>query len=314
MTARPAARGAAHGSVVLGAAQGSAVRGTLKAMRPQAFLAAFAAAALAGGSASAQTANPWASGPAAAPQAPLSAGGLVAPPPGSGPAEPPPASTTTERQLEQAEKSDSGRGLEWLWLNAEVGPQMVGLQTLSAGSNPLVPSVGSVSTNSTGTMVGVGAGLRLVFLTLGPRVRVARFSDWDMWSINGELGLHLPLGALEPYFTFGGGYTKVGNAADAKLGSADAGVKMQGYDVRVGFGLDYYVTPTFTVGANVTAEALMLSRPGVDPTTVLKSGTNVSACQSAPDPQACVTAKAYQADGSGIGLAVSPSVVLGLHF
>src|SRR5262249_43552112 len=154
--------------------------------------------------------------------------------------------------LDESSRSDSGRGLEFVYLDAEAGLQQVGLRTLH--TNNLVPE--QARTSDTGAMFGVGAGLRLVVLTIGPRFRIGDFSDWDLWSLNGELGIHLPLGNVEPHFTFGAGYSKLGNATANGL-TSDENVHIRGYNVRLGFGIDYYVTHAFTIGANLSGEMLV---------------------------------------------------------
>ena len=74
-----------------------------------------------------------------------------------------------------------------------------------------------------------------------------------------------------------------------------------------GFGIDVYVSSTFSIGANLTGEMLVLTRPGVDPSKLKASGTSgTSGTQAA--------AEAYKADGSSIGAAVSLTGVAGLHF
>ncbi len=95
----------------------------------------------------------------------MSSGGLA--PPGSNPGytntnQPP--TSATEQELETADREDSGRGLEFFYLNAEVGGEHLGLQTFKA--NQLVDS-NVVKTTQTGLMFGAGLGLRLVFITLG---------------------------------------------------------------------------------------------------------------------------------------------------
>ena len=61
----------------------------------------------------------------------LNAGGLKPPAPiettdGNAPPSQP------EAQLAQADKEDSGRGLEFVWLNAEAGAEYLGLETLKS--------------------------------------------------------------------------------------------------------------------------------------------------------------------------------------
>jgi len=233
----------------------------------------------------------------------LEAGGL-APPSGEvpPPAQPPP--TSTEQELAQADREDSGRGLEFFWINGEIGGEHLGLQTFKANK---IVDAGVVKTTQTGLVYGGGLGVRLVFLTLGARFRLGNFDEWQLWTLNGELGLRIPLGSLEPYFTFGGGYASVGAFDTANIGDKlnSAGVDITGFNIRGGFGLDFYLSPVFSLGANLTGEMLFLTRPGVDPS---KLGG------SASGSEAELSAQVYGADGSSIGSAVTLTAVAGLHF
>ena len=230
----------------------------------------------------------------------LEAGGLKPPEPvQSAAADAPP--TPTEVNLNRADKEDSGRGLEFVWLNAEVGGETLGLQTFKA--NNLVDAK-LVSSKQTGLMYGAGVGVRLLVFTFGARFRLGNFSDYQLWTLNGELGLHIPIGRVEPYFTLGGGYASLGGFDSKNIGAnlSSAGVGAKGLDVRGGFGVDVYVTDTFSVGGNLTGEMLVLSR----------SGKAVAASGGTSEQQAA--AGVYAKDGSSVGAGATLSAVLGLHF
>jgi len=204
----------------------------------------------------------------------------------------------TEMQLRKAEQKDSGRELEWFYLNAEGGYQVLGLQTLS--SKDL--AYGTTSTSGSGPMVGAGLGVRLMFITIGARARMGMFEQYKATTLNAELGWHLPLGSIEPYFTIGGGYAFLSSLEAARWGSSDASVR--GFDIRGGFGLDYYVTPVFSIGGNLTGDFLFLSRKAVTPdsSAIQPGGLDVAA------------QKAAKSDGSSVGASFTSSIVLGLHF
>jgi hypothetical protein len=206
------------------------------------------------------------------------------------PAPPAGEEASPEKELEKADQEDSGRGLEWVWLNAEIGGQHLGLQTFKADS--LVDSK-LVKTSQTGLVYGAGVGVRLLVFTAGVRFRLANFSDWQLWTLNAEGGLRVPLGSLEPYFTVSAGYASIGSFSTGSPASSDASIK--GFNARLGAGLDYYVSNTFSVGANLTGDVLFLSR---------------SAQASASGDEAAV----YGKDGSGIGAGATLTAVAGLHF
>ncbi|HEU5076525.1 MAG TPA: hypothetical protein VFU02_20180 [Polyangiaceae bacterium] len=236
--------------------------------------------------------------PAAPPPSNLEAGGLR-PPEAVEPEQPveqPPGDAQVETQLEKAESEDTGRGLEFVWLNGEVGYQTVGLQTLSDGD--LVDGT-LIENNQSGPVFGGGLGVRLFVITLGARFRYGSFDAWDMWSVNAEGAFHIPLGKLDLYFALGAGYVSLGgfksDTADASAGLSDLAVS--GFNVRAGVGMDYYFSNTFSVGLNLGGEILMLSRSALDVPS------------DSPESLAI-----YAEDGSGVGAAFTPTAVVGLHF
>jgi hypothetical protein len=224
----------------------------------------------------------------------LEAGGL-APPPAveSAPAEEPP--NATEQELERAEREDSGRGLEFFWLNAEVGLAHLGLRTLSDGG---LVRTGDVDTTYTGPIYGSALGLRMLVFTFGARFRLNDFSKARLWTLDGEAGMHVPLGVLEPYFTLGGGYTSLGAFEAAECAACDvSGLKVRGFNLRAAAGLDWYLGNTLSIGASLSGDVLFLSRPKLE-----------AAELAGLDPAF------YGKDGSSIGAGISFSAVVGLHF
>jgi hypothetical protein len=230
----------------------------------------------------------------AAPQSNLESGGLR--PPEAVDNTPPvdPAAPTPEKELEKADREDSGRGLEWIWLNAEIGSEHLGLQTLKA-NDLLDPKL--VKTSQTGLVYGAGVGVRILVFTAGARFRVGSFSEWQLWTLNLEGGLRIPIGSLEPYFTVGGGYASLGSFSTTAPASSKADVK--GFNARVGAGLDYYLSNTFSVGGNLTGDLLFLSR-----SKVAEADTSTSGNEAA----------VYAKDGSSIGAGATLTAVVGLHF
>ncbi len=97
----------------------------------------------------------------------------------------------------RADKEDSGRGLEFVALNLEVGPEYLGLHTLKA--DHLVDSK-YIDSKGAGLAVGAGLGVRLLAFTVGARFRYANFSDWALWTLGAEAGMHIPLGPPRAVF------------------------------------------------------------------------------------------------------------------
>ena len=230
----------------------------------------------------------------AAPQSDLESGGLRPPEAVDSTVPVDPAASTPEKELEEADREDSGRGLEWIWLNAEVGTEHLGLQTLKA-NDLLDPKL--VKTSQTGLVYGAGVGVRILVFTAGARFRVGSFSEWQLWTLNLEGGLRIPIGSLEPYFTVGGGYASLGSFSTTAPASSKADVK--GFNARAGVGLDYYLSNTFSVGGNLTGDLLFLSR-----SKVAEADSSMSGDEAA----------VYGKDGSSIGAGATLTAVVGLHF
>jgi len=228
----------------------------------------------------------------------LQAGGLK--PPEAVQSDPNPTKTTqTEAELDRADKEDSGRGLEFAWLNVELGPQYVGLQALKADN--LVDGT-LVDSKGLGMIYGAGLGARLLAFTLGARFRFGNFSDWQLWTLGAEAGMHIPLGRIEPYFSFGAGYASLGGFKPDAVSALNPSA--HGLDLRGAAGLDVYLSNTFSIGGNLSGDLLFLSRSasGVLP---LPGG--------ASQEQQAANAFYGARDGSGIGAGATLSLVLGLH-
>ena len=75
-------------------------------------------------------------------------------------------------------------------------------------------------------------------------------------------------------------------------------MSVTGFDVRLGGGVDYYVSNVFSVGGTLQAELMRLSR----------GATTVTPGNPSPPPSA------FSSDASGLGLVVTAGAVLGLHF
>lgn len=207
-----------------------------------------------------------------------------------------PDDASYEDELLESEKEDSGRGLEWLWMDAEIGGTYLGLQTFSA--NDLVDAQ-AVSTNEAGMLVGAAAGVRLIFLSLGAQVRMATLSDFNLWSFDGVLGFHLPMGRLESHFLFGGGYSMTGNFSPLSTRDWSAVVDITGFNARAGYGMDYYFNKYVSVGFNVSAEMMFLDRPATTPPPEIS--------------QVREAEQIYQRDGDSVGGAVTGTLSFGLH-
>jgi hypothetical protein len=229
-----------------------------------------------------------------APPPPMQSGGLAPPSKDSGPPPMAPARPNpTQLALEASQEQDSGRGLEFVYFQAEGGFQFASLDAITH-SGSLVPD--GNKTSLFGPLVGVTSGIRLLYFTLGPRFRFAHMSDWDLWTLNLDVGWHIPLGKLEPHGEIGAGFAKLGHSADAALGAA-RGVSVSGFDLRLGAGVDYYPTAVVSIGALLDVEFMRLARSSIAP--------------QAGDPRETA---AFGTSASTLGLSLSTCLVLGFHF
>ena len=229
---------------------------------------------------------------------------VVAPPPidpssAGAPNAPPPATNATEQQLNDSEKKDSGRGLEFVYANAEAGFSYLNLTSFSS------TTFGLSRTEHAGAMVGAGLGIRLLVLTIGANVRYNMVSAFDLWQIEGVVGLHIPAGNWDPYLALRGGYDFVGSLGDGAAaiatGDTQSNISVHGGHFGLSGGADYYLAKFFSIGADGTADVLFLKRPPL----ALPAGVPTSVVASNP---------LYQNSGSSVGFGLSVSAHAGLHF
>jgi hypothetical protein len=201
--------------------------------------------------------------------------------------------TDMTRQLE-----DGGLGLEWVYLNADVGSAFTDLASLKSSNFQLQ------DTSSEGPAFGIGAGVRLVFLSLGVRVRDLQLVSFNMWETDLEAALHSRIWRFDLYLGARGGYAFLGAfSADAlrtSTGSSASSVTVHGWNVGPILGLDYYISKLVSVGIDTNAEVLFLRRPPL----ALQPGQTV-----APQYQPL-----YADSGSSVGAGFVGMAHLGIHF
>jgi hypothetical protein len=196
----------------------------------------------------------------------------------------------------EALAQSNDRGLELVYLNAEVGGAYV--------------NIGNQFTNQGGqggAAIGVGAGLRFVYFTVGVRGRIAPLSAFTLYEGNLEVGVHVPQGAWDPYFNIHGGYAHASMNSEAYpiLGTVSVPLisvqatppSPSGGDIGASVGTDYYFSGLFSLGIEATLDALVLSTGA----TTVASSTN-------PPVQIQVQGQ------SNTGIAFIAAVHAGLHF
>ena len=141
-------------------------------------------------------------------------------------------------------------------------------------------------------------------MQVGPRLRIGFFPDYRVFSVGGEVGLRIPIGFVEPTLSIGAGYTAVGTFTDL---SFDDDISIEGFDVRIAGGLDFFVHDNVSLGAGASWEVIGLTRPGVDVSQLSQEEKDAQNIDQASED-------ALAAEGSAFGSIVSITARLGLHF
>jgi hypothetical protein len=194
------------------------------------------------------------------------------------------------RQLQASDNARSFRGLEIVYVSAEAGAMYANLGGPYRGAQG-------------GAAFGLGAGVRFLQWTIGIRGRVAPLPAYTLYEGNVEAGFHLQLGAWDPYVNVHGGYAHASmnseqvyfNVPPVSVAAGPATPPSpSGGDVGGSLGTDYYFSALFSVGADVTLDALFMSSPEV--TLVSQGGQLVFPAASAT------------------GIAFMGSLHVGVHF
>jgi hypothetical protein len=196
------------------------------------------------------------------------------------------------------ELEDGGLGLEWAYLNADVGSAYTDLVSLKASNWQLQDN------SASGPAFGIGAGVRLVVLSAGFRVRDLQLSSFSLWETDLEAALHFRIWRFDLYLGARGGYAFLGSfsadALRASTGSSASDVTVHGWNVGPTAGLDYYISKLVSVGVDANAEVLFLRRPPIP----LQPGQTVP-------PQ---YESLYADSGSSVGAGFVGVAHLGIHF
>jgi hypothetical protein len=206
----------------------------------------------------------------------------------------------TARRNADDESKDSGLGLEWVWLTADVGAAYVGLDSLNSSKLELQ------TTKSSGPSFSVGAGVRLLFLTVGVRARDLLLSNLSLWEVNGEVAFHTRIDHVDPYFGFRGGYAfdgSLGSGTVQEINGSSPSLSVHGWNVGPFLGCDYYFNHYLSVGLELNVEFLFLQRP-----PVVNLPPAFLAQLTAEEKQA------YQESGSSVGFGANGAAHIGLHF
>ena len=236
---------------------------------------------------------------------------------------PPPATSQPVGSQAQApppdDKKDSGLGLEWVWLNAEAGFSYIDLKSAKLAINPAGGSPISVVDSATsGSLLGFGAGVRFLFLTVGLRAR--NHTAMNLWQIDGEVAFHGRIGRIDPYLAARFGYDTVGtlsqSAQVAGSSTVPADVSVHGWNGGLAFGMDYYFSHLFSLGAEVSGDVIFLKRPPASAPPLTADQQNAIKMDPSGQAQANYTKlqDAYSQSGSSVGFGGGLTAHVGLHF
>ncbi len=212
-------------------------------------------------------------------------------------------------RIEEEDGDGARRDLELFWLRVNAGYTALDLTTFQADGDNLTADL--IPSRLGGPTVGLGAGVRLLFISLAARGSVAFFSDanvnrrvgdMQLWSLDGDLFLHLLSGYdIEPYVVLGGGYSTFGEVGDAMQ---RGGYSVSGANLHAGVGLDIFLNEDVSIGGQLSGSLTFLARPGVSARDLL-TPEEVETVGEA-------RARLLEADGSSIGTGYA--LVLGPSF
>jgi hypothetical protein len=221
-------------------------------------------------------------------------------PPKKAPPPPPSSSSATKDPNDALPKPDSdekkkssGAGISWVYLMADAGFMYSDMAGISSSN------LGVTKTAAAGPTFGFGGGIRLLILTLGAQANVDTLSSFDLWRLDAVLGIHIPIGHVEPSFGLHGGYCFVGSL-DQGI-SQSPSVSITGGDAGLQLGLDYYFNHYISLGLEGSANLLFLHRP----VTALPS--DVASHLTAQEKME------YGQTGDSVGVGVGATLHLGLH-
>jgi hypothetical protein len=213
----------------------------------------------------------------------------------------------TQARLDEAEREDSKRKFELVWFDAQLGGSYIDMRQLSESDLNIEKA------SSVGPAFSLGGGVRFVVLVLGARARHNALAAFNMWQLNGEVGLKFPISSVDLLFGLHGGYSFVGSLGQASLATntstpADSDmVKVRGWNAGLDMAVDYYVSPTFSVGVGGIADFLFLNRPPVAKPDGFEQ-------LPAEQKQAIESDPLYQKSGTSAGFQAALMLRLGLHF
>ena len=167
---------------------------------------------------------------------------------------------------------------DWLVLQPELGLSYANV--VAFNNDGLFPSAST--TSGFGPRFGLLAGMRFGPVTAGARVDLARYAAYDVGDAGLFVELRVPVPFIQPFGRVGVGYAWLGDLnpdphylACGASGTGAGCPKVSGWFASVGGGLDLAISSHFTLGANLDATFLNLTR-AASPTNVMFTNTGDS--------------------------------------
>ncbi len=212
---------------------------------------------------------------------------------------------STKQELEEAEKEDSGRNFELIYVNGDVGFSYINMESFNASNLALQ------KTTSVGPGFSVGAGIRLLIFAFGARMKLHQLSAFNLWQLNGEFALHFSQKKFDPYIGLHGGYSFVGTLSSSAVDPGNASapnpssdVSVRGFNAGMSVGFDYYLSSLFSLGLEGSGEALFLKRPPVP----IPAGVPAAVADQLKSQPL------YANSGNSAGIGATVMFRVGLHF
>jgi hypothetical protein len=202
------------------------------------------------------------------------------------------------------ETHDRRREVELFWLRPTFGYRYEDLTTFEADQENLTADL--IPSTLSGPAFGLGAGVRMLFVSLGVNGGVALFPDssgdavdeTELWTLDGNVYLHLLTGyQIEPYVQLGAGYQAFGG-----LGA----YSIHGWNVHGGVGLDVFLSDDVALGGLLVGNLSFMTRPG-------RSASDLLTPQEV-ETTGELRQRLLEADGSSAGAGLALMVGPSMHF
>jgi len=194
------------------------------------------------------------------------------PPPGQpGSVAPPPPPGSTEAHLQQSEVEDNKIGLKLFYLQPEIG-----LAWATLGGTMPQPAIATQDyekfKSGGGPLLGLGAGAEFITFQLGGRLRAMSTPYWNLWNLGGEVMLQPGSGRFWPRVGVAVGYAWTSHFSNEICNGCD--LSIGGLTVGARGGVQYFVSSSIEIGADLTLDYMSLRRSGIAGNSVFGESGN----------------------------------------